>query len=459
MKVIVCGAGQVGQGIAQHLAGEGIDVIVVDRAAALMQRISDTLDVRPIQGHGAYPETLEKAGAADADILIAVTASDEVNMVTCQVAKSLFNVPKTIARVRDRHYLSGKWQDSLFNRENIPVDVIISPETEVGEAVVRRLALPGTFDNFGFCDNVVQMIGVSIENDCPVIDTPLNQLTGLFPDLRAIVVGLERDGHLYVPEFDDTILAGDKAYLVTAASDTLRTLKIFGHEEREARRIVIVGAGNIGYQVARTLENGRAPYSISLIEQEEARAREVAEKLTKSVLLHGDGLSPEILAEAGVCDADITLGLTNDDQVNVLTTLLGLQEGSVRGMCLINDNSFQRLAGKFGMEVAINPRAITVSSILGQVRRGQIIRVHAIGDGGAEALEAEVLEGSVLVGQKLRDLDLPDGIRFGAMVRADELITPRGGTEIKIGDRIVVFALSNAIEDVERLFPASRQKN
>ncbi|MEC8246906.1 MAG: Trk system potassium transporter TrkA, partial [Pseudomonadota bacterium] len=269
MKVIVCGAGQVGQGIAQHLAGEGIDVIVVDRAAALMQRISDTLDVRPIQGHGAYPETLEKAGAADADILIAVTASDEVNMVTCQVAKSLFNVPKTIARVRDRHYLSGKWRDSLFNRENIPVDVIISPETEVGEAVVGRLALPGTFDNFGFCDNVVQMIGVSIETDCPVIDTPLNQLTGLFPDLRAIVVGLERDGHLYVPDFDDTILAGDKAYLVTAASDTLRTLKIFGHEEREARRIVIVGAGNIGYQVARTLENGRAPYSISLIEQEE----------------------------------------------------------------------------------------------------------------------------------------------------------------------------------------------
>ena len=273
------------------------------------------------------------------------------------------------------------------------------------------------------------------------------------------MVGLERDGHLYVPEFDDTILAGDKAYLVTAASDTLRTLKIFGHEEREARRIVIVGAGNIGYQVARTLENGRAPYSISLIEQEEPRAREVAEKLTKSVLLHGDGLSPEILAEAGVRDADITLGLTNDDQVNVLTTLLALQEGSVRGMCLINDNSFQRLAGKFGMEVAINPRAITVSSILGQVRRGQIIRVHAIGDGGAEALEAEVLEGSVLVGQKLRDLDLPDGIRFGAMVRAEELITPRGGTEIKIGDRIVVFALSNAIEDVEHLFPASRQKN
>ena len=257
------------------------------------------------------------------------------------------------------------------------------------------------------------MIGVSIENDCPVIDTPLNQLTGLFPDLRAIVVGLERDGHLYVPEFDDTILAGDKAYLVTAASDTLRTLKIFGHEEREARRIVIVGAGNIGYQVARTLENGNASYSISLIEQEEARAREVAEKLNKSVLLHGDGLSPEILAEAGVRDADITLGLTNDDQVNVLTTLLSLQEGSVRGMCLINDNSFQRLAGKFGMEVAINPRAITVSSILGQVRRGQIIRVHAIGDGCAEALEAEVLEGSVLVGQKLRDLDLPDGIALG----------------------------------------------
>lgn len=455
MKVIVCGAGQVGFGIASHLAREGNDVTVVDRAASLMQRISDTLDVRPVLGHGGHPEVLEQAGAADADVLIAVTASDEVNMVTCQVAKSLFNVPKTIARVRDGHYLQPRWKQ-LFADESIPVDVIISPETAVGTSVMSRLALPGAFDSATFCDDTVQMIGIAIAEDCPVIDTPLNQLTGLFPDLQAIVVGVRRAGQIYVPDFDDTLQAGDDAFVVTATADTERTLKIFGHEEQEARRILIIGAGNIGYQVARELDS-RAGYSVSLVEENEERAREVAERLTKSIVLHGSGLTPELLAEAGVRNSDIVLGLTNDDQVNVLTTMLSLQEGCQRGMCLVNDVSFLNLAGQFGMEVAVNPRAITVSSILGHVRRGRVMRVHAVGDSSAEVLEIEIQEGSPLANAKIRGLNLPDGIRFGFVRRGKELIKPHGSMELKGGDHVVLFVMASELEAAEKLFEPEKK--
>jgi len=457
MKVIVCGAGQVGFGIARHLAGEGNDVTVVDREVSLMQRITDTLDVRPILGHGGHPEVLEQAGAAEADVLIAVTASDEVNMVACQTAKALFKKPKTIARVRDRNYVKAKWR-GLFTEDGIPIDVIISPEVEVANAVIRRLALPGAFDSSSFANGSAEMIGVAIGQDCPVIDTPLNQLTGLFPDLQAIVVGLRRDNKVYVPDFYDTIQSGDEAFLVTASTDTERTLKIFGHEEREARRIVIVGGGNIGYQVAKELDTQAGRYSLSLIEASSDRARSIAERLNRSIVLQGSGLSPEILAEAGIRQADLVLALTNDDQVNILTNMLALQEGCERGLCLINDNSFQNLAGDFGMEVSINPRAITVSSVLRHVRLGNVSQVHALSDESAELIEAEIKEGSPIASSKLRDLDLGSAMRIGMVYRKKKLILPRGGTELKPGDRVVMFVTAEGIEQFESLLISKEKK-
>ena len=457
MKVIVCGAGQVGFGIARHLAGEGNDVTVVDREVSLMQRITDTLDVRPILGHGGHPEVLEQAGAAEADVLIAVTASDEVNMVACQTAKALFKKPKTIARVRDRNYVKAKWR-GLFTEDGIPIDVIIAPEVEVANAVIRRLALPGAFDSSSFANGSAEMIGVAIGQDCPVIDTPLNQLTGLFPDLQAIVVGLRRDNKVYVPDFYDTIQSGDEAFLVTASTDTERTLKIFGHEEREARRIVIVGGGNIGYQVAKELDTQAGRYSLSLIEASSDRARSIAERLNRSIVLQGSGLSPEILAEAGIRQADLVLALTNDDQVNILTNMLALQEGCERGLCLINDNSFQNLAGDFGMEVSINPRAITVSSVLRHVRLGNVSQVHALSDESAELIEAEIKEGSPIASSKLRDLDLGNAMRIGMVYRKKKLILPRGGTELKPGDRVVMFVTAEGIEQFESLLTSKEKK-
>jgi len=457
MKVIVCGAGQVGFGIARHLAGEGNDVTVVDREVSLMQRITDTLDVRPILGHGGHPEVLEQAGAAEADVLIAVTASDEVNMVACQTAKALFKKPKTIARVRDRNYVKAKWR-GLFTEDGIPIDVIIAPEVEVANAVIRRLALPGAFDSSSFANGSAEMIGVAIGQDCPVIDTPLNQLTGLFPDLQAIVVGLRRDNKVYVPDFHDTIQSGDEAFLVTASTDTERTLKIFGHEEREARRIVIVGGGNIGYQVAKELDTQAGRYSLSLIEASPDRARSIAERLNRSIVLQGSGLSPELLAEAGIRQADLVLALTNDDQVNILTNMLALQEGCERGLCLVNDNSFQNLAGDFGMEVSINPRAITVSSVLRHVRLGNVSQVHALSDESAELIEAEIKEGAPIATSKLRDLDLGNAMRIGMVYRKEKLILPRGGTELKPGDRVVMFVTAEGIEQFESLLTSKEKK-
>ncbi len=453
MKVIVCGAGQVGFGIARHLSEEGNDVTVVDSSPALMQQMSNVLDVRPILGHGGHPEVLKQAGAADADILIAVTASDEVNMVICEVAKNLFNTGKTIARVRDAHYLDPQWK-SLFALDKIPVDVIISPEKEVADAVVRRWALPGAFDNAAFCDGEAQMIGIGIEENCPVVDTPLNQLTGLFPDLEAIVVGVKRDGRLYVPEFDDTLQINDEAYLITSSGDTERTLKIFGHEERQARRIVMVGAGNIGVQVANQLSGQQAV--LTLIEADQERAHNVSELLpNKVVVLTGSGLDPEKLVEAGVREADLILALTNNDQVNVLAIMLALQDNCKRGMCLINNSAFEVLGGRFGMEAAINPRAVTISSVLGYVRQGQIVRVHAVDDGSAEVVERRVGDGSHFIGQKIKALDFPTGVRLGAIMREHELIMPRGATHLKKNDRLVIFIIKDAVDAAEDFFSGS----
>ncbi|MBZ0218670.1 MAG: Trk system potassium transporter TrkA [Fimbriimonadaceae bacterium] len=454
MKVIICGAGQVGFGIAERLAAENNDVTVIDSAPNLIQTISDTLDVRGFVGHGSHPDVLARAGAKEADMIIAVTLHDEVNMVACQVAHSLFNIPTKVARVRAQSYLQSHWSD-LFSREHLPIDVIISPEIEVGEMVLRRLALPGAIDVVSFADGQIQVVGVRCEEDCAVVDTPLAQLTELFPDLAATVVGIVREGRLFVPHSQDQMLVGDDVILIAAKDRVERTLAIFGHEEQQANRVVIVGGGNIGLFVATELEARHARSKAKIVEQSRERAIEIADKLSRTIILHGNALDEDILKEADIDRAETMVALTNDDQVNILSAVMAKRLGCQRVLTLINNRGYSSILHSLGIDAYVNPRAVTVSKILQHVRRGRIRGVHSIRDGEGEVLEAEALETSPLIGQPLRDLDLPDGVRIGGIFRNGDVLVPRGDTLILANDRIVVFALADKVSEVEHMFRVS----
>lgn len=451
MKVIVCGAGQVGFNIASHLARENNDVTVVDLSPELTRKISGALDVQSVQGHASHPDVLERAGAASADMLIAVTQADEVNMVACQVAHALFNIPTKVARIRSQTYLQPEWND-LFSRENLPIDVIISPELEVARAVLRRLEMPGTFDMFPFAKGKVRIVGVRLTADCPVVDTPLRQLTELFPDLNIVIVGIVRGGVMFVPHGDDQMLIGDDIYFCSDVAHVSRAMDIFGHRETEARRVLIVGGGNVGLFLALSLESSHPNVSIRIIEYDRARAELISERLERAVVINGDAMDIQILREANVFETETIVAVSNDDQVNILASLMAKREGANRAITLLNNPSYGPLIRSLGIDVTVDPKESTVSSILQLMRRGRIKSLHNFANGSAEVIEGVAMETSPLVGAPLRDIDLPEGIVVGTVIRAGKVITPRGATEIQAHDTVIIFALANMVKKVEALF-------
>ena len=454
MRVIICGAGQVGYGIAERLAAEKNDVSIIDTSPDLIQTVRDALDVRGFVGHGAHPDVLDKAGAQQADMIIAVTLYDEVNIVACEVAHALFNVPMKIARIRAQAYLQPHYQD-LFSREHLPIDVIISPELEVGEMVMRRITLPGATDVVRFAENKILMVAIECLEDCPVINTPLSQLSQLFPDLPATVVGVNRAGKLFIPRSADQLLVGDLAYVVATREQIRRTLGLFGHEEQEATRIVIAGGGNIGLYVARQIEQKQGRTRIKIIESNRERAVAAADSLRRTVVLHGSALDQRLLHEADIQEAELMVALTNNDQVNILSSVMAKRLGCKSNLALINNPSFLDITKTVGIDATLNPGSVTVSRVLQHVRRGRIRAVHSLQHGAAEVIEAEALETSPLVGVHLRDLDLPDGTRIGAIYRDGVVLKPNGSLRIKAKDRVVIFALEKAVKQVEQMFRVS----
>ncbi len=451
MKVVICGAGQVGTSIARHLAGENNDVTVIDQTADLTRKISDTLDVRAITGYASHPSILEQAGLRDADMLIAVTYSDEVNMVACQVGHSIFNVPTKIARVRNQDYMQPIWAD-LFSREHMPIDVIISPEREVARAIGRRLEVPGALDVAPMADGKVSVVGVRCDDSTPIINTPLRQLTSLFADLNVVIVGILRNERAIVPKAEDQMLPGDDVYFVCDSRHLSRALAAFGHEEPEARSVIIAGGGNIGLTLAEEIESSHHGVNVKVIEYNRERARAVAEALNRTVVLNGDVLDPDILEEANVSQTETFVAVSNDDEVNILSSLLAKRSGCERTVALINTSTYAPLITQLGIDAVVNPRAITVSSILQHVRRGRIRSVYSLREDLGEVIEAEALETSPLVGQPLKAAKLPAGVIVGAIVRKDEVIVPRADTVIEARDRVVVFATYEAVKKVEKLF-------
>ena len=402
----------------------------------------------PLRSH---PDVLAEAGIDQADMLIAVTLSDEVNMVACQVAHSLFNVPTKIARIRAQSYLAPHWQD-LFRRDNMPIDVIISPEIEVARAVVRRLQVPGAIDVIPFAGGRVSLVGVHCSADCPVVHTPLRQLTELFPDLGMLVVGILRGDRIIVPNGDDHMVPGDDVYFTVDTDHMDRALAAFGHEEEEARRIIIVGGGNIGMFLAREIEEGFPDVNLKIIEIDGEQAKAAADQLQRGVVLHGNALDRDILDEANVSATETIVAVSNDDEVNVLSSLLAKRYGAKRAVTLINNSSSGPLVSTLGIDVVVSPRDVTVSTILQHVRRGRIRAVHSIREGLAEVIEAEALETSPLMGAPLREVKLPAGIIVGAILRDDEVIIPDGDTVIRTKDRVIILASAGQVKKVEKLF-------
>ena len=451
MQVIICGAGQVGFNIARYLSTENADITVVDQSAELVGKVTELLDVKGLVGFASHPDVLEQAGAADADMIIAVTYADEVNMVACQICHSIFDVPTKIARIRHHSYLDPMWAD-LFSRDHMPIDVIISPEIEVAKAIERRLEIPGAFDVHPLANGKVSLIGVHCTPETPILDTPLRELTALFPDLHIVVVGIWRDGQGIVPRPEDVLLAGDDVYFVSETTHVARSMATFGHEETEARRIIIVGAGNIGLNLASAIEKSHPQVSLKLIEIDKARAETAAQALDRAVVIHGNALDAEILEEASANLAETVVAVSNDDEVNILTSLLAKRYGCQRAVTLINKTSYAALVGPLGIDAVVSPRAITVSTILQHVRRGRIRSVHSIPEGFGEVIEAEALETSSLVGVPIREADLPDGVIVGAIVRGDEVIIPRGDTVVRANDLVVIFAATAAVKKIEKLF-------
>lgn len=453
MKVLICGAGQVGFSIARQLASEDNDVTVIDESPEKAHKIGDTLDAKAFVGFASHPDVLDQAGATDSDMIIAVTFADEVNMVACQVAHSVFNVPTKIARVRSGSYLNPKWRD-IFSRNHMPIDVIISPEIEVARAVVRRLEVPGAIDMMPFADGRVRVIGVRCNDDCPVVNTPLRQLTELFPDLTIMVLAILRGDRMLVPRANDQMFVGDEVYFAVDADHITRAMAAFGHEERKARRVIVVGGGNIGFYLAREMEENYAGVSLKVIENDRDRALKIADRFSRTVVIHGDAVDNEILNEANVQAAETIISVTNDDEINILSSLLAKRSGTARAFTLIKNLTYTPLVSSLGIDVVVNPRDITVSTILQHVRRGRIRAARSLHHGDAELIEAEALETAPLVGKPLREIRFPAGILIGAMVRDDNVIIPCGDTVIRAKDRVIAIAASGKAKSVERMFSA-----
>lgn len=454
MKVIICGAGQVGWQIARHLSGEKNDVTIVDNNAELVRRATETLDVQGVAGFASYPDVLERAGARDADMIIAATHSDEVNMVTCQVAHSVFGITRKIARLRAQSYMDAIYSD-LYRRDHLPIDVVISPEREVAEAALQRLAAPSTFDTESFMGGRAQLLGVALDEDCPVLNTPLRQLTDLFSTLRAIVVGVRREGRLFAPEPDDQLFAGDQIYVFSHVEDVNRTLDIFGKETKKQERIVIIGGGNVGLAVARALEKRTDRIRAKMIEKNRAQAERAADSLERTIVLNGDGMSMELLAEANIDRADAVLAVTDDDKTNILVAVRAKQAGCPMAIALINDPTLVPLMGALDIDAYINPRATTVSSILRHIRHGRVRAIYSIGDAEAEVIEAQVLSTSPIAGRPIRDIEFPEGVLMGALMKGDKVVKPTGDTRVEEGDIIALFCMSGDVPEVERLLQVS----
>lgn len=450
MQVIICGAGQVGTGIAAYLSRESQnDITIIDHDSALLAQIGETMDVQTVLGHASCPDILSTAGAQEAEIIIAVTSSDEVNMVACQVAHSLFNVPRKVARLRRQEYMKPAWAN-LFSRAHMPIDHIISPEYEVAKAILKRLSVPGATNVIPLAGGKFYLCGVICEEDCPLINTQFLQLGKLFPDIHARIVAYRRGEDVFFTTLDAQLFAGDEAYLLCEKDHIARALDAFGHDEPLARRLVVMGGGNVGHALVEVLEKSNEDFKIKMIESSRTHAENINAQFEDIVVLHGDGLDKNILEEVNISDAQTFLAVTNDDETNALASLMAKQYGCARTMTLLSKKTYIPILGRLGLGATISPQAVTVSSILQNVRRGRIQNIHTFANGQAEIIEIEISETSSLCGKMVKNINLPKDTYIYGVVRDGEPILPTPETIIAEHDHVIIVAPSTAAAELEK---------
>ena len=461
MNIIICGAGRVGFTIAKILSEQGHSITIIDQSSEDIQKIDDTLDVKSIVGKATYPSILEKANATEADMIIAVTRNDEINMLICQIAFSIFNVPKKIARIRSQDYLNPKFT-KVYNKENLPIDVIISPEIEIAKSLQRKLEAPGSLDNVPFANNKIRLLEILIDENCPIKDIKLNELTKKFPKLNSNIMGVIRDEKFVLLKKTDVMLKDDKAYVVINASQMNETLAAFGHTEKISNKILIIGGGNIGFNLAKNLEESFDSARVKIIEKDKERAELIASQLNNTIVINGDALDEEVLLEANLEEVQTVLALTNDDEDNLMISVLvekfakdNDELSDKRTMALINKPNYSLLQSSLKIDDFIDPRMNTVSSILKHIHKGTIENAYSILNGEYEIIEAEIIETSELVNKELKNSNLPDEIRIGAVLRGEEVIIPRSNFVFKKEDIVVLLANKDFLHVVENMFRIS----
>lgn len=454
MKILILGAGQVGGTLAEHLASEANNITVVDNDQQRLRSLHARLDIQTLQGHGAHPTTLSQAGCESADMLIAVTNNDEINMVACQVAYSLFGTPTRIARVRAGAYLTYR---ELFRDTNIPIDVLISPEQLVTTNIRRLIEYPGALQVIDFADGLVQLVAIKAYRGGPMIGKPLCQLhegAGA-PDSR--IIAIYRNDHPFVPTGDTLIQDNDELFFIAPHQDIRSVMARMRHADRNVRHVIIAGGGRIGERLALTLE---ATHRVKIIEQQKERCHFLAERLDSTIILHGSATDKQLLIDENIDECDIYCALTNDDEVNIMSCMLAKQLGARKVLALINNSAYVDLVQGGVIDIAISPAQSTINGLLAHVRQGDTVNVHSLRRGAAEAVEIVVhgdRHSSLVVGRTISDIDWPQDVTVGAIVRRGEVLIATGSLRIEHDDHVILLMIDKRkISSVIRLFKEKR---
>lgn len=458
MKIIILGAGQVGSTLAENLANETHDITLIDSSQELLDELRDRLDIQTVTGWGSHPEVLEQAGIRDADMLVAVTTHDEVNMVACQIAYSLYHTPHKIARIRSVGYTNDRIRNRLFGSENMPVDVAIAPEQLVTDHLVQLVSQPGALQVLDFADQRVQLVAVSASEDAPMVGKQIRELGNhLGNRVEARVAAIYRRDRAIIPNGSTQIEAGDEVFFLAATKHIRQVMAELANKEKSYRRIVIAGGGNIGYRLAKALEHG---HQVKIIDMDQARCQFLAENLDKTVVLNGSASDRDLLNEEGIETVDVFLALTNSDAANIISSMLAKRLGAGKVVTLINNPVYVDLMQTSDIDIAIAPSQITTSALLSFVRRGDTVRVHSLRRGAAEAMEVVAhgdAKSSKVVGRKISEIRLPEGATIGAVVRNTEdnpeVLMGSGDVIIQDQDHLIIFLSDkDHVRKIEQLF-------